>query len=72
MLSLSAYAGMRGMTPAEWAARYREYARQCFAVAQGMPDAKDKLAMLDMAQAWVDLAALAERNQRLPIVYETP
>jgi hypothetical protein len=68
---LSAYAGM-GMTPAELAARYREYAAKCFSLAQRHGDANEKLALIDMAQVWSDLAQIAEKNESLFIVYETP
>ncbi len=71
VLSLSTYAGM-GMTPAELAARYREYAAQCVAVAQSLDHAREKLALLDMAQAWIALARQAEKNEKLAVVYETP
>lgn len=60
------------MTPAEIAARYREYAAKCLIVAKKQENAGEKLALIDMAQAWVSLADQAERNQAFPIVYETP
>lgn len=60
------------MTPADLAARYREYAGNCVALAQGMESAKEKLVFLDMAQAWMALAEQAERNEALLLVYETP
>ena len=60
------------MSPAELAARYREYAAKCVAVAQNLEQAAEKLALLDMAQAWINLAILAEKNERLAVVYETP
>jgi hypothetical protein len=60
------------MSPAELAARYREFAAQCVAVAQNLEQAAEKLALLDMAQAWINLATLAEKNERLAAVYETP
>jgi len=71
MLSLSMYAGM-GMGPSELAARYREYAAKCIAVAQGLQGEAEKLSLLDMAQAWLALADLALRNGHLQPVYETP
>ena len=54
------------------AARYREYAAKCTAVAQGLQGAAEKLALLDMAQAWLVLAEQALRNERLQAVCETP
>jgi hypothetical protein len=63
MLSLSVYAGM-GMGPS--AARYREYAAKCVAMANER-DGTDKLSMLDMAQAWLDLAEQALRNERFQV-----
>lgn len=71
VLSLSAYAGM-GMTPAGIAARYRGYAAECLIIAQKQENATERLILIDMAQAWVALAEQAEKNQSLPIVYETP
>lgn len=71
MLSLSKYAGT-GMTPAEFAARYRAFAAKCVTVAQGLQDTSEKLALIDMAQAWIALADQAERNEKLAVVYETP
>lgn len=71
VLSLSTYAGM-GMSPTELSARYREFATKCIVVARGLQATNEKLALLDMAQAWIDLAAQAEKNERLAVVYETP
>jgi putative NADH-flavin reductase len=59
------------MGPSELAARSREYAAKCVAMAQER-DGTDKLSMLDMAQAWLDLAEQALRNERFQVVYETP
>lgn len=71
MLSLSMYAGM-GMGPSELAARYRGYAEQCVALANDRDSAAEKLSMLNMARAWLDLADLAVKNERRQVVYETP
>jgi hypothetical protein len=71
MVRTSAYAGL-GMTPAELAARYRDYAGKCLLVAQKQENANEKLALIDMAQAWIALAEQAERNETLFLVYETP
>jgi hypothetical protein len=50
-----------GITPAQLAARYWGYAAQCIIVAQRQDNARDKLALIDMAEAWV---TLAERTKR--------
>lgn len=50
-----------GITPAQLAARYWGYAAQCLTVAQRQDSAADKLALVNMAQAW---AILAEQTQR--------
>jgi adenosyl cobinamide kinase/adenosyl cobinamide phosphate guanylyltransferase len=71
VLTLSAYVGL-GMTPADIAALYREYAAKCLIVAQRLENSAERVALVDMAQAWVALADQAEKNQALPIVYETP
>ena len=60
------------MTPAELAARYRTYAAKCLTLAQAHGDASQKLALIDMAQVWSDLAEMAEKNESLFVVYETP
>jgi hypothetical protein len=60
------------MTPAEIAARYREYAAKCLIVARKQENANERLALVDMAQAWIALADQAEKNQAFPVVYETP
>lgn len=62
MLNLSTYAGL-GMTPTELAARYREYAADCIAVAQTLTSAAERLSPVDMAQAWIALAIQAEKNE---------
>ena len=60
------------MTPAELAARYRAYAAQCLIVAQSHDEPGEKLALIDMAQAWITLAEQTEKNGRVSVVYETP
>jgi hypothetical protein len=52
-----------GITPAQLAARYWGYAAQCLVVAQRQDSAGDKLALIGMAQAWVNLAEQTERNE---------
>jgi hypothetical protein len=60
------------MSPAEFAARYRECAAKCFMIARTFDDVPEKLSLLDMAQAWMALAEQAEKNEYLFTVYETP
>ncbi len=60
VVSKVSYTGM-GIMPAQLAARYWGYAAQCIIVAQRQDDAGDKLALIDMAKAWV---TLAERTSR--------
>jgi len=71
VLRINAYAGM-GMTPSELAARYREYAAQCMLLAENQENANEKLALIDMTQAWIALAELAEKNESLFVAHETP
>jgi hypothetical protein len=47
------------MTPAELAARYRDYAAQCWRFAQQQDSEDDKRALIDMAHAWLALADCA-------------
>jgi hypothetical protein len=61
-----------GITPAQLAARYWGYAAQCLIVAQRQDDAGDKLALINMAQAWVNLAEQTEQNTPSLSAYETP
>jgi hypothetical protein len=60
------------ITPAQLAARYWGYAAQCLVVAQRQDNAGDKLALINMAQAWVNLAEQAEKNEPAFVAYETP
>lgn len=53
------------MGPSEMAARYRQYAAECTALAHGQQGAPDALILLAMAQAWLALADQALRNGRL-------
>lgn len=52
-----------GITPAQLAARYWGYAAQCLIVAQRQDTAADKLALINMAQAWVTLAEQIQKNE---------
>jgi hypothetical protein len=60
-----------GITPAQLAARYWGYAAQCLVVAQRQDNAGDKLALINMAQAWVNLAEQAEKNDAAFVACET-
>jgi hypothetical protein len=70
-LSLRVYAGM-GMTPAELAVLYRDYAAKCLLASQTQTTTAERMALLDMAQAWIALAKQAEKNESLAVIYETP
>ena len=41
---------------------FREHAAHCFRVAQSLPEDERPL-MLQMAQSWLDLARIAEKNE---------
>jgi hypothetical protein len=49
---------------------YRLHAATCVLLAQKIDDAESKLALLDMAQAWVALADQAEKNSQATLVFE--
>lgn len=51
---------------------YRLRAAQCMKLAQDAADSQAKLALLDMAQAWMSLADQADKNSATTLVYETP
>jgi hypothetical protein len=50
------------ITPAQLAARYWGYAAQCLTVARRQDKAADRLALVNMAQAWATLAEQAQRK----------
>ena len=52
-------------------ALYRQYAACCVSISRHLEPAS-KLAMLDIAQAWIKLAEQAEKNREVTLVYETP
>jgi hypothetical protein len=56
------------MSPGE----YRQNAARCMAVAEQLPGGPSKQNMLEMAAAWMRLAAQAEKNLTTDLVYETP
>ena len=64
--------GGLAMTATELATRYRGYAAKCLLIAQTLETASDKLVMVDMAQAWADLATILEKNEHLVLVFEAP
>jgi hypothetical protein len=52
---------------------YRTYAAQCVELARKASDPETRLALLNMARAWLVLAEQADRNIHAPtLVYETP
>ncbi len=51
---------------------YRKHAAQCIAVAQTCPDTSGKLALLEMARAWLLLAEQASKNHETTLVSEPP
>ena len=51
------------MSGSELAAHYREYAAQCFKIAQNSIKPEDKLALLHMSQCWAVLAEQIERRE---------
>ena len=50
------------MSPGEAAASYRLYAVYCAEIAQTVSDSGRKVALLDMAQAWVRLAEHVDKD----------
>ena len=46
------------------AVKYRSYALECFRLARAMDGLSCKGLLLDMAQNWLALAELAEKNAR--------
>lgn len=59
-----------GIKPAQLAAHCRGYAAQCLVVAQHQHSAGDRLALINMAQAWAALADQIVNNEALFAVYE--
>jgi hypothetical protein len=45
--------------------KYRKNAAECYEAARILSDRREKAKMLAMAQSWISLAALAERNSHL-------
>ncbi len=53
------------MTSTEMATRYRGFAAECWLLAQKQGNAKDKLALIELASSWLDLADWVDRNDAL-------
>lgn len=54
------------------AEEYRRFAAECLLISEGVRDANCKMLLLDMANVWLQLADLADKNSRTDLVYETP
>jgi len=48
------------------------HAANCVEIAHRVSDAEGKLALLDMAQAWLVLTEQVLKNSEIVLVYETP
>jgi hypothetical protein len=59
------------MSPAEIVACYRLYASNCIEFAQELAPER-RLALLNIAQAWLNLSDQIEKNSQTVLVYETP
>ncbi len=51
---------------------YRVHAGKCVQLAQRIADPDGKLALVDMARAWLAIAEQADKNSQTTLVYETP
>jgi hypothetical protein len=54
------------------AEQYRRHAAECLALSKTTSEFSNRMALVDMAIAWTELAAQAARNQRNDVVYEPP
>jgi hypothetical protein len=52
--------------------KYRRHAVECLRIAEGVPDAVNRMLLIDMAQSWLLLAQQSEKNRTTDLVYETP
>jgi hypothetical protein len=52
--------------------KYRQKAVECYEAARILSDPRQKAKLLAMAQSWISLADLAERNSHLDRIDETP
>ena len=59
------------MTASEIVSCYRLYAAECIEIARDL-EPEHKLALLNIAQAWLNLAAQIAKNSEVVLVYETP
>jgi len=53
-------------------AKYRQTAFECYEAAKILSDPREKEKLIAMAQSWISLADLAERNSHLDRIDETP
>jgi hypothetical protein len=51
---------------------HRFHAATCIMLAQKTDDPQSKIALLDMARAWLALADQHDKNSRITLIYETP
>jgi len=51
---------------------YRAHAATCIQLAQQTDDPQSKIALLDMARAWLNLFTRAEKCSQTALVFETP
>ena len=51
---------------------YRQNAAECYEAARILSNHRQKAKMLAIAQSWISLADLAERNSNLDRIEETP
>ena len=52
--------------------KYRRHAVECLRIAEGVPDPRNRMLLIDMAQSWLVLAQQAEKNPTTDPVHETP
>jgi hypothetical protein len=62
----------RGSRPMNQSVTYRQNAAECYEAARILSDPSQKAKLLAMAQSWISLADLAERNSHLDRIDETP
>jgi hypothetical protein len=60
------------MSGSDLVAAYRLHAAKCVDIAHQSSDHESKLALLNMAQAWLTLAEQAIKNSEAVLVYEKP
>jgi len=51
---------------------YQDRAADCIVLASVASSEYDRLALLNMAQSWLELAKQAEKNSKVDVWYETP